>query len=364
MTDEAIGRDARAWTFDELVREGVSLIPALAPDWTNHNASDPGITLVELLAYFSEVLAYRALRITPDAKLNFLRLLMGPDWEGWQELIGIATDRLDTAIEACIERLSHQECLSSLADFERAALQACRDELRSDAPLRVLAVPGVDLRQLQMPRNPDAAAEAAGDVSVVLAPESELGADRLAALCAAVQRSLATRCQLTARVHVVAPVYLHVFVSCRMALQPGQSLAGVRARFDAALQRRFGPIAPHETAAAELRPFGRRLFISEIVDVLGQVEGVDWLDQVEVRRLSTRSGEFHEGDGQVGLRIGVIASIGEDTCLGGFASVPARRFLRDDAKEVISIHVQPWEIVRVKLAHEAVFAVPSQERRR
>jgi hypothetical protein len=41
-------------SWDDLMKEGRSLIPAWAPEWTNHNPSDPGITLVELFAYFSE----------------------------------------------------------------------------------------------------------------------------------------------------------------------------------------------------------------------------------------------------------------------------------------------------------------------
>ena len=32
-------------SFDQLVAEGRSQIPRLAPQWTDHNASDAGITL-------------------------------------------------------------------------------------------------------------------------------------------------------------------------------------------------------------------------------------------------------------------------------------------------------------------------------
>ena len=64
-------------TFDDLVAEGVTLLPTLAPEWTNHNPSDPGITLLELLAYFTELLVYRLGRVTPASKLQFLKLLGG-----------------------------------------------------------------------------------------------------------------------------------------------------------------------------------------------------------------------------------------------------------------------------------------------
>ena len=36
-------------TYDDLVEEALGMLPRYAPGWTNHNASDPGITIIELL---------------------------------------------------------------------------------------------------------------------------------------------------------------------------------------------------------------------------------------------------------------------------------------------------------------------------
>src|SRR5712691_7226868 len=59
---------------DELVRR----IPVYAPEWTDHNASDPGITLIELFAFLGENLLYRFNQIPEAARLEFLRLLQIP----------------------------------------------------------------------------------------------------------------------------------------------------------------------------------------------------------------------------------------------------------------------------------------------
>jgi hypothetical protein len=59
---------------DELIRR----IPVYAPDWTDHNASDPGITLIELFAFLGENLLYRFNQIPDATKLAFLRLLQIP----------------------------------------------------------------------------------------------------------------------------------------------------------------------------------------------------------------------------------------------------------------------------------------------
>jgi hypothetical protein len=59
---------------DELVRR----IPVYAPEWTDHNASDPGITLIELFAFLGENLLYRFNQIPDATQLAFLRLLQLP----------------------------------------------------------------------------------------------------------------------------------------------------------------------------------------------------------------------------------------------------------------------------------------------
>lgn len=59
---------------DELVRR----IPVYAPEWTDHNASDPGITLVELFAFLGENLLYRFNQIPDATRLAFLQLLQIP----------------------------------------------------------------------------------------------------------------------------------------------------------------------------------------------------------------------------------------------------------------------------------------------
>src|SRR6478752_2710042 len=59
---------------DELVRR----IPVYAPEWTDHNASDPGITLIELFAFLGENLLYRFNQIPDNTRLAFLRLLQIP----------------------------------------------------------------------------------------------------------------------------------------------------------------------------------------------------------------------------------------------------------------------------------------------
>lgn len=65
--------DDRSWA--DLADEGRSLIPVYGPEWTDHNASDPGITLVELLAWIAEMDIFRLNLVSDAERLKFLNLV-------------------------------------------------------------------------------------------------------------------------------------------------------------------------------------------------------------------------------------------------------------------------------------------------
>lgn len=129
------------WTFDALVREGRALIPVHAPAWTDHNPSDLGITLVELLAHVTEALAWRLSRVTPQARLQLLRLLRGGHWPGWEALRGAPAAQVDRAIDAAVSDLGAAECAVTAEDFERLAAGSV---LGPGGAVRALGRPGVD----------------------------------------------------------------------------------------------------------------------------------------------------------------------------------------------------------------------------
>src|SRR6476659_1866051 len=62
-------------TFEQLVAEAKRRIPRYTPEWTDLNDSDPGITLVQLFAWLSDMLLYRMGRVPELNYLKFLELL-------------------------------------------------------------------------------------------------------------------------------------------------------------------------------------------------------------------------------------------------------------------------------------------------
>lgn len=62
-------------TFDELVDECILRIPRYCPEWTDHNLSDPGITLIELFAWLTDQMLLRFNQVPRKNYVAFLELL-------------------------------------------------------------------------------------------------------------------------------------------------------------------------------------------------------------------------------------------------------------------------------------------------
>jgi len=61
--------------FQDLMAMGRAQLPALAPQWTDHNAHDPGITLMELLAWVAEAQLYAVGHTRRDERAAYAALL-------------------------------------------------------------------------------------------------------------------------------------------------------------------------------------------------------------------------------------------------------------------------------------------------
>lgn len=61
--------------FEDLVADAHRLVRQRCPEWTDHNLSDPGVTLIEAFAYLTESLLYRLNRVPDRLHLKFLDLI-------------------------------------------------------------------------------------------------------------------------------------------------------------------------------------------------------------------------------------------------------------------------------------------------
>jgi hypothetical protein len=241
--------------WEELIEEGRSLIPGTAPEWTNHNVSDPGVTLIELLAYVSERLMYQLNRIPDKHTVQFLKLIHGPDREWKPE------KHLLQAKRAEVRALYETTRAVTGEDFERLAMQ----------------VPGVARAVCIARRNLESAdaaireSAAPGHVSVVIVPEK--GGEPSRELLYEAKQALEPARLLTTRVHVVAPRYLRIGFRLTIVPRYGASAEAARENVAKRIKKFFDPLTGWITGKGW--PLGRAIHVSELYQLLGGMDDVD-----------------------------------------------------------------------------------------
>ena len=206
-------------TYDDLVAEAIGMIPTYAPEWTNHNPSDPGITLIELFAHLTEMLLYRQNQVTDEHMRVFLKLINGSEWSDKNT----NTENLDLRqeVKKAVLSLRDQDRAITCEDFEALAIKS-RENNNSEKIVRAHCVPNRNLE------SEDSAA--LGHMSVVIIPQihgeeisnpvqSDSLKEKIQELKKKVQEYLNDRCLLTTRVHVVEPKYISLAVQLKVILK-------------------------------------------------------------------------------------------------------------------------------------------------
>lgn len=253
-------------TYSDLADEARSLLVTYAPALTNHNASDPLVTLTELFAYITDVMLFRLNTVTDANRTAFLRLLNGPDWQAPDSQAG-----LDAEVRRSVNLLRSVDRAVTAADYESLALAADP----AGRIVRARCVPGFNLALATAAAR---ATPSPGTVSVVIVPDA--GAP-LADLISVVANYLEPRRLLATRVHVVGPrlVPLRVRVTVRLLpdapVKPAESATGaMQVRVRDALMRYLDPIVGRDGHGW---PFGRSVNVSEIYRLIDTLPGVDFV---------------------------------------------------------------------------------------
>ena len=300
--------DDRTW--QQLVAEARTLLPAYAPAWTNFNPSDPGITLIELLAWFTEHMLYRANRLGDEHTLLFLRLLEGSS--------RLPTTSLEAEKRRALQQLEVIGRAVTAADFETLAIASVsRSGSGSPAVARALCVPDRDLRVPDSPED----AEALGHVSVVILPIS--GREASPELLRRVKVTLDDARLITTHVHVVPARFVTFGVRLTLVLNDGIALQWVR---DAAVNRLQNFFDPHGGGPdGRGWPFGRNVYLSDLYGLLGAIDGVDYVQS--------------SVDDATGKEISILRVSRKE----------GRRLLRNGRSEVFALKLNEGELVSLEL---------------
>ena len=61
--------------YADLITETQKLIPQYCPEWTNYSAADPGMTVVQLFSWMTELIIYRLNRVPDKTYIHFLNFI-------------------------------------------------------------------------------------------------------------------------------------------------------------------------------------------------------------------------------------------------------------------------------------------------
>jgi hypothetical protein len=252
--------------YEDLVDEARAMIPGLAPEWTDHNPSDPGITLIELFAYLTEMLIYRLNRITDENIRTFLKLL-DPDWTP----SGSTRAALAEDVRRTVVKLRKRVRAVTCGDFEELALEADPRVARTLCLARRNAQVNFEDEQ-------------EGHISVIIVPRKENEAN-LEDIVTAVAADLEPRRLLTTRVHVTGPQYLPVTIEASVVPLPDERLPkeggaekNIAIRVEEAVKTFLDPLEGGDEG--EGWPFGRNVFVSEIYQLIDRLRGIDYVKSV------------------------------------------------------------------------------------
>jgi hypothetical protein len=254
--------------FDQLAGEARALIPRNLPAWTDHNPSDPGITLQELFAFLVEIGIYQLNRV-PERSLR-----------RFADLVSVASSPnlpIEVRLREALDALERRERAITAAEFEDLAKAASPDVARSKAVVEVIDTPNVFpddqiVRVVVVPNEPNDPAPQPSD-----------------ALRETVFSFLRARRLLTTRVQVVPPRYADVRIEVVVVRDAVTLLTSddVRRGVESAIRGFLSPLDGGVDGTGW--EFGRAVFRSELYQRIEGLPGVD-----HTRRL------LMNGDDQVG----------------------------------------------------------------
>jgi hypothetical protein len=227
-------------TFAQLVEEARKRIPQYAPEWTDYNLHDPGITIVELLAWLVEMQVFYLDQITEKHYGKFLKLL-GEERK--------PTETIDEAIMRVQKNRNKPYRAVTLADFEYIAKET----------------PGVKVARAKAVWNKDD-----GKVEVIVVPEN--GKTATEKFRKEVHWQLDEHRLLTTQIEVLCHETVRVSIQADIKINPHYSASDVRQRLDDMLEVFFDPLRGYDGFGW---PFGRSVYASEVCARIFDVEGVD-----------------------------------------------------------------------------------------
>jgi len=264
-------------TYDDLVQEALSMIPTHAPEWTNHNPSDPGIMLIELFAHITEMLLYRLNRVTNANRQAFLNLIDSDDTGNKKFPTPLNEVELNKGILAAVKQLRESDRAVTSQDYENLVLQEFSEKIS-----RVYCVSRRN-KELQTYNN---IVQRPGYINLVIVPKSSesqlLDITLTQELKKSLKDFLENRRLLTTKINIYETKLVNIEVNLTINLKPDFTEQNVRPIAEKALKEFLYPLTIDEDGIKGTGwEFGRNVYLSEIYQLLDKIPGVDYIEPIK-----------------------------------------------------------------------------------
>lgn len=240
-------------SFDQLLAEAQALIPRYLPTWTDHNPSDPGIALIEVFAFLSEIVIYQTNRV-PERSLENFAVLVGTPRN--------PSESIEQTLHRAFVSLQSKYRAITQIEFEKLIQQEFKDSIArtvvlvDDTTIKIVIVP-----------------EVSNDEPAPI-PTTELRQQ--------VFEFLRERRLITTRIQVVPPQYTPVQIAVQFVHD-----------FSSRISRETVVESVKNSIQQFLKPltggingqgweFGRPLFRSELYQLIEAIPGVDHVHQLKL----------------------------------------------------------------------------------
>ncbi|MBD2438753.1 baseplate protein J [Nostoc sp. FACHB-110] len=266
-------------TYNDLVEEAIAQIPLEYPDWTDHNPTDTGIILIELLAWLTEMVLYRVNQITDENYVSFVNLLRE---ESWQLPINIPNQErqqiLQSEIQNTLLKLRQVYRAVTPEDFENLVLVDWNKLHNADA-VKIARVKCLASRNLE-----SNATSAKGHISLVVVPENNSKENQQKNKYQKLLDFLNGRKLLTTRLHIVEADYVSLTIDANLVLQDGAKPENVRKQAEKEVEMFFEPLNSQKYWQGKGWPFGQSVYRSALYKLLDDLEGVDYVKALKINQ--------------------------------------------------------------------------------
>ena len=235
--------------FNTFMEESLAKLPAYSEEWTDHNLSDPGITIIELLSWMADINSYRLNHLGEEHYRAFVELLT---------LSNVKEGLEKKALLEFGKQLSAPSRAVTLEDYEYFALH---------------------IPQLNLARVKATVEKKKNEVSVLVIPHSQEQSpqptkrDKFL-----VKTHLECRKLLTTRLKMVSKVnYREVDVSLKIETKHADPLL-LEAEILEIIEKFLHPLYGGEEGKGWV--FGEDVHISHIYRLLNELKGVDKIESI------------------------------------------------------------------------------------